>query len=90
MAKAKTGALPGMERKGIAEIEKLADKYADLRDERMGVLKKEVEARTLLIDAMHKHGQKYYEFEDNGEKIVVELVVSGEKVKVRRKEEEVE
>lgn len=84
MARPKTGALPGMERKGIKEIEKLADEYVSFRDERMGVLKKEVEAKNKLIDAMHRHGQTVYEFEEDGAPITVELKTGDEKIKVKK------
>lgn len=83
MAKNKTGSLPGMERKAIKEIEKLADEYAELRDDRMAVLKNEVDAKAKLIDAMHRNGVNTYEFEDDGETVTVELK-SEEKVKVKR------
>jgi len=39
---------------------------------------------------MKKHNQAYYEFEEDGETVTVELVVTTEKVKVRRGEKEPE
>ena len=87
MARSKTGALPGMERKTIKEIEQLADEYAELRDKRMGVLKKEVEAKAKLIDAMKRNDQEVYEFEEDGETVTVTLK-SEEKVKVKRGQHE--
>lgn len=90
MARNKTGALPGMERKKNATIERLADEYAELRDARMEASKKEVDAKTKLIDAMKKAGENYYEFEEDGETVTVELVVTTEKVKVRRGKHEEE
>lgn len=83
MAKNKTTPLPGLERKAIKEIETLADKYAALRDERMEVLKKEVEAKTKLIDAMKRNDQEVYVFEEDGESVTVTLKTE-EKVKVKR------
>ncbi len=72
-----------MERKGIKEIEQAADEYAELRDERMAILKKEVEAKTQLINLMKKNNQAVYEFEEDGELVTVTLK-SEEKVKVKR------
>lgn len=83
MARNKTGALPGMERKAIKEIETLADDYAGHRDKRMAALSKEVEAKALLIEAMHKHEQTEYVFEEDGETVSVTLGTE-EKVKVKR------
>ncbi len=83
MARNKTTPLPGMERKGIKEIEQAADEYAELRDERMAILKKEVEAKTQLINLMKKNNQAVYEFEEDGELVTVTLK-SEEKVKVKR------
>jgi len=83
MARNKTTPLPGMERKAIKEIETLADKYAALRDERMEVLSREVEAKTKLIDAMKRNEQEVYQFEEDGETVTVTLK-SEEKVKVKR------
>jgi predicted RNase H-like nuclease (RuvC/YqgF family) len=83
MARNKTGALPGMERKAIKEIETLADKYVELRDSRIDPLKKELEAKQKLVDAMHRHGQTVYEFEEDGEPMTVELK-SKENVKVKK------
>jgi hypothetical protein len=86
MTRPKTEALPGMERKGIKEIETLADDYVSHRDKRMAALKKELEAKTKLIDAMKKHGQKTYEFEEDGLTVTVELQIGDESVKVKKAE----
>ena len=85
MPREKTGTLPGMERKGIKEIEKLADRYAEIRDERMALTESEVDAKAKLIDAMHKHNQTEYVFEDDGYTVTVEIKATDETVKVRRK-----
>lgn len=86
MARSKTEALPGMERKAIKEIETLADEYVAHRDKRMGALKKELEAKQKLIDAMKKHGQKVYNFEEDGMDVTVELQPGDETVKVKKAE----
>lgn len=84
MAKAKTGALPGMERKGIREIELAAEEYVEHRDKRMAVLEKEIEAKAKLMAAMKKSGQTSYQFEEDNELFTVDLVSSDETVKVKR------
>lgn len=77
--RAKQKELPGMEDRRIADLDQAALDYAEGRDERMEMTKKEVELKTALIGLMHKHSKKTYTY--NG--ISVELVPEGEKVKVR-------
>ncbi|HRQ74089.1 MAG TPA: hypothetical protein PLU35_13775 [Phycisphaerales bacterium] len=55
-----------------------AERYRALRDDRMGLLKDEIEARTRLLDMMHAASLTVYEHGD----LRIE-VVSTEKVKVR-------
>ena len=71
--------LPGMERKGVKQIEDAAEEYSELRDKRMALLEKEVAAKAKLIDVMHKHECTVYRYDD----IVVQLLPT-EKVKVRK------
>jgi hypothetical protein len=85
MPRAKTGALPGMERKVNKDIEKLADQYVDARDERMAMLEKEVAAKVKLMSAMKSAGMTSYEFEEDGELIIVDLVMAEETVKVKKR-----
>lgn len=47
--------IPGTERPVIKEIDKAADRYVALRDQRIAVLKKELDAKAVLIDAMQRH-----------------------------------
>jgi hypothetical protein len=77
--RAKQKELPGMEDRSIADLNQAALDYAEGRDERMELTKKEVELKTALIAMMHRHGKKTYKYED----IEIELVPEGEKVKVR-------
>lgn len=80
MAKeAKKAHLDGMEPPSIKEIDEAADSYVSLRDKRMKMLAKEVEAKGELEEIMKKHELKTYTYEDK----TVELVPS-EKVKVRK------
>lgn len=77
-------ALPGMENAAIKEIENAALDYVEGRDERMAATEKEVELKSALIAAMHKHEKTEYK---RG-RISVKLVVEKEKVKVRVLDEE--
>lgn len=71
--------LPGMEPERCPELESLAEAYVRLRDERMGVLKKEIAKRDLLTAKMKEKGHKSYEFD--GKVITLE---AKEKVTVRQ------
>jgi hypothetical protein len=77
--RAKQQDLPGMEDRRINELDQAALDYAEGRDERMELTKKEVELKTKLITLMHRYNKKTYKYED----IEIELVPEGEKVKVR-------
>jgi hypothetical protein len=77
--KAKQEDLPGMEDRKIAELEAAALEYAEGRDERMEMTKREVELKTKLIALMHKHGKTIYRCGD----IEIEVVPEKEKIKVR-------
>lgn len=90
MAKKKANGTPRQEEMpgvsmAIKEIEDAALDYAEGRDERMQATEREVELKTALITAMHKHEKTEYK---RG-RISVELKVEKEKVKVRIKDEEV-
>lgn len=84
--RAKQKDLPGMGDRRINELDQAALDYAEGRDERMELTKKEVELKTALISMMHRHNKKTYKYED----IEIELVPEGEKVRVRiaKKDEE--
>jgi hypothetical protein len=55
--------LPGMAPPRIPALESLAEAYLRLRNERMGVEKKEREKRDLLLAKMQEHKVKAYEFD---------------------------
>ena len=76
--------LPGVGDEKIAAIENAALDYAEIRDERQALTKREVETKQKLIELMHKKELK--EYKRNG--ISVKLVVEEESVKVRVKSEE--
>lgn len=87
MAKAKQKELPGMEDKKLEDLEAAAVEYAEGRDERMEMTKKEVELKTNLMGMMHRYKKKTYVCDG----IEINVVPEGEKVKVRihkEKEEE--
>lgn len=62
--KPRTPRLPGMEDAGIAELEKLAEKYADVRDQRMVLTKREAEMNADLLALMKKHGKTEYHHDE--------------------------
>ena len=77
--KPKQGDLPTMEDRKIPELHAAAEEYADGRDDRMAMTKKEVDLKTRLIDLMHRFKKTTYSF--NG--LTIELIPEKEKVRVR-------
>lgn len=89
----KTADLPGISGKGVAPVrikavDEKAEEYVRVRDRRMGLTKKEVQAKNELIDLLHKNAEKIgadgegimrYEYDD----VVVELSPGKEQLKVR-------
>lgn len=71
--------LPGMEDAKIAQLEALAEKYAEIRDDRIALNKREVDLKEAPIAAMHEHEKETYRH--NG--ISIELVHEEETVKVK-------
>lgn len=62
MARAKQNLLPGVP-KGIPELEQIGLDYASARDERMEILKREVDLKAQAIEAMQKHSLTEYKVE---------------------------
>ena len=84
-AKAKQGHLPDMEPPTVKEIDRAADDYRDVRDQRMELTKQETAKQAVLLELMRKHGLTHYEYDD----YVVDIVAnSSEKVKVKAKKVE--
>jgi hypothetical protein len=75
--------LPGMEPERCPELESLAEAYVRLRDERMGIEKKERAKRDLLSAKMKEKALTTYEFDGR----VIEFETS-ESVKVRKADKE--
>jgi len=71
--------LPGMEDSGIVELERTAESYAEVRDQRMSLGKREGELNAELLALMKKHGKTEYHHED----VHCWLKVTAEKVKVK-------
>ena len=81
--KKKVEYLPGMAPPSIKEIDVQALRYVNCRDERMGMLKDEVDQQGKLEELLKKHGLNSYEFDG----LVVEITAST-KVKVRKKKDD--
>ncbi len=76
--------LPGMEDTKITEIENLALKYAEVRDQRMAALKGEVEFKQKLLVGMKRATKQPYRRHN----VEVRIVHEEETVKVKVKENE--
>lgn len=84
MSKREQQEIPGTERKKIAAVERAANAYREVRDERMELTKKEVEKRTKLAEVMQENGITIYKFDgDDGEPLIVEIDTTT-KVKVKK------
>src|ERR1700733_10842221 len=77
--KPRQGPLPGMEDMGIKELEKLAEYYADVRDQRMELTRQESQMSTDLLAMMKKHKKTEYH---HGE-VHIWVKVTEEKIKVK-------
>lgn len=75
--------IPGTEPVTIPEIEEAADTYVALRDKRMALTQKEIDARAVLIAAMDEHKLTSYRYDDN-----VVTVEPSEKVHVKKAKQE--
>ena len=79
MAKDQTE-LKGIERPVIKAIEDAAEDYETIRDKRMALTEKEIEAKSKLLDLMKKHKCKLYRYDER----IVELVPGEDGVKVKK------
>ena len=62
--RARTPRLPGMEDAGIRELENLAEKYADVRDQRIALSKEEGTMQDDLLALMKKHHKVEYHHDE--------------------------
>jgi hypothetical protein len=75
--------LPGMEERGLPEIEQAAERYRMVRDARCAFSRQEAEAKGALIQVMINTGRTFYSYKG----LVVQLSRT-ENVKVKAKDEE--
>lgn len=85
--KAKQADLPGMEDRDIPEIEEAAERYRDVRDERIALSKDESTAKQSLIAVMKAHKRSVYS--RNGMSITLEEI-DNVKVKTAKKDDDEE
>lgn len=76
--------LPGMEDTAIEEIEDKARSYAHIRDNRMALLKQEVDLKELLLTLMKRHDKTTYKRDG----IEITIFQKAEKVRVKLKDED--
>jgi hypothetical protein len=69
--------LPGTDG-GIPELETLSYEYAAIRDQRMALLKQEVDLKTKILSEMHKNSLMVYKYQD----LQLEIIPGEEKIKV--------
>ena len=79
----KQAELPGVEAPSIKAIDDAADEYVSVRDKRMALTEKEITARDVLANLMHKHKLESYRYDDR-----IVTIVPAEKVKVKTAKEE--
>ena len=79
LKKPKQSRLPGMEDAAIQELEAMAEEYAEVRDERIGLSKREGDMQDDLLALLKKHKKTEYHHLD----VHIWLVAVDEKVKVK-------
>lgn len=79
MAKAKQQDLPEVGDKKFPDLHNAAERYADVRDERMTLTEKEVALKAELLELMHKHKKTSYVCDG----VEITIVNAEEKVKVK-------
>ena len=77
--------LPGMENRGIAELDEACRAYVKIRDKRQDLTRREVEAKADLLAKMKKYKKREYVSDGIEARIVVEEETV--KVKVAKGEE---
>jgi hypothetical protein len=79
-ARPKQQRLPTMAQAEIPELVAAAERYVELRDQRMALTREEVEAAAVLLELMHKHKLTVYDLDDESRV----LIDAKEKVKVQK------
>jgi hypothetical protein len=83
--RARQTTIPGTTAPTVKAVESAAEVYVDVRDERMGLTKREVQAREKLIAVMKTHGLTVYRLPaDDGEGALIVTVSDESKVTVRK------
>ncbi len=85
----KQATIPGTNHKAIAEIDRAAEAYVDIRDKRMKLTTKEVEAQATLVAAMQKHNLQVYRCNATDDPLDVTLI-SATKAKVKSPKDDAE
>ena len=80
-------AIPGTTQKAVKEIDQAAEAYVDVRDKRMKLTTKEVEAQATLVAAMQKHTLLAYRCTSTDEPLDVTMVTKT-KARVRGPKDE--
>lgn len=84
----KQATIPGTTPKAIAEIDRAAEAYVEIRDKRMKLTAKEVEAQATLVAAMQKHKLDAYRCTSTDDPLdVTMIVVAKAKVKAPKDED---
>jgi hypothetical protein len=83
----KQSTIPGTTPKAIPEIDAAAEAYVEIRDKRMKLTTKEVEAQAVLVAAMEKHGLTVYRCTSTDETLDVTMVTKT-RAKVRGPKDE--
>ncbi len=73
---------PGVERKKIKPLEDAIDAWNVIKEKRMGLTEKEIEAKAAVRVLMEKHGLELYRYDEGHE------VILASNVKVRKVDQE--
>jgi hypothetical protein len=84
---AKHFTIPGTTQKAILAIDRAAEAYVEVRDKRMKLTAKEVEAQAALVAAMQEHQLTVYRCTITDEPLDVTMVTTT-KAKVKTKKDE--
>jgi len=71
--------LPGMEDKHLEDLETAATEYAEVRDKRMALTRKETDLKDILLTLMKRHQKTIYRVEE----MEIKVVAKDETVKVK-------
>jgi hypothetical protein len=71
--------LPGMENKHLEDLEETATDYAEVRDKRMALTRRETDLKDVLLTLMKRHEKTVYRVEE----MEIRVVAKDETVKVK-------